>query len=292
MACAIAVSSAASAFNVGMWRPSRVRWFKRARRGKAERAGADACLGQRRHLLAIMLRRPLAIGAALAHDIDAQRRVWHLRGDVDIVVPCLECIEVVRKAVPVPRQAFGQHDLGDVLDAFHQLHQHVALLCMARCEADAAIAEQHGGDTVPRGGRQRGTPGHLRVVMRVHVDEAGHDQLALGIDLLGALGQRRADGRNAPIGDGDVGLERIAARTVHDGAVADDQGWGLRHGRLLPAWRGSRVDALRGERQARWPPHTNKLPLPLREGVGGRGLGPHEPLPPTPSLKGRGSLFV
>ncbi len=33
------------------------------------------------------------------------------------------------------------------------------------------------------------------------------------------------------------------------------------------------------------------LPLPLREGVGGRGSCRTEPLPPTPSLKGRGRLF-
>ncbi len=34
----------------------------------------------------------------------------------------------------------------------------------------------------------------------------------------------------------------------------------------------------------------NKLPLPLREGVGGGVLCGTEPLPPTPSLKGRGSI--
>ena len=38
------------------------------------------------------------------------------------------------------------------------------------------------------------------------------------------------------------------------------------------------------------------LPLPLREGVGGRGAcasdsRAYAPLPPTPSLKGRGRLF-
>ena len=33
-------------------------------------------------------------------------------------------------------------------------------------------------------------------------------------------------------------------------------------------------------------------PLPLREGAGGRGCVRHEPLPPTPSLKGRGSLLA
>ena len=39
------------------------------------------------------------------------------------------------------------------------------------------------------------------------------------------------------------------------------------------------------------------LPLPLREGVGGRGAYIHgrrkyAPLPPTPSLKGRGSMLT
>jgi hypothetical protein len=36
----------------------------------------------------------------------------------------------------------------------------------------------------------------------------------------------------------------------------------------------------------------NSLPLPLREGVGGEGFVPRDPLPPTRSLKGRGSLLL
>ena len=151
--------------------------IERARGREAERAGAQAFGGELGHALAILLGGRLAVGAALAHHIDPQRGVRHLGGDVGVVAARGDRIEEVGEAVPVPRQAFVQHDLGDVLHALHQVDQHVVLVVVAGREADAAIAEQHGRGAVPGRGRQPVAPGHLRVVVRVHVDEARRDQL-------------------------------------------------------------------------------------------------------------------
>ena len=62
--------------------------------------------------------------------------------------------------------------------------------------------------------------------MGVHVDEAGGDELARGVDLPISCGQIRADCHDFAIGDGDVGLIGLAAGTIDDGAAANDEGWG------------------------------------------------------------------
>ena len=50
----------------------------------------------------------------------------------EMLVKLMEGVEEIRKTLPVPRQAFGQHDLGNVLHALHQFHQHLALRRLAR----------------------------------------------------------------------------------------------------------------------------------------------------------------
>ena len=163
--------------------------IERARGREAERPGAQAFAGELGHAPAVLLGGGLAVGAALAHHIDAQGGMRHLGGDIDIVGTVGDGIEEIREAVPVPRQAFAQHDFGNVFHAFHQVYEHVVLVFVARREADAAIAEQHGRRPVPGRRRQPVAPGHLRVVVRVHVDEARRYKLAARVDLLGALGQ-------------------------------------------------------------------------------------------------------
>ncbi len=67
-------------------------------------------------------------------------------------------------------------------------------------------------------------PGDLAVVVGVDVDEAGRDDAALGVDLLGAArGDAPADRRDPPAGNGDVGFEGRAAGPVDDEAAANDQ---------------------------------------------------------------------
>ena len=203
--------------------------IERARGREAERAGAQAFDGELGHAPAIRLGGRLAIGAALAHHIDAQRGVRHLGRDIDVVATRGDGIEVVGEAVPVPRQALGHHDFGNVLDALHQVDQHVVLVVVAGREADAAVAQQHGRGAVPRRRRQPVAPGHLRVVVRVHVDEARRDELAARVDLLGTLGNVAADRRDLAVAHGEVGFVGISARSIDDGAVANHQA-GRGHG--------------------------------------------------------------
>ena len=65
--------------------------------------------------------------------------------------------------------------------------------------------------------------------MGMQIDEAGRDQLALGVDLFRALGRDLADLRNAAVADGHVGFKQLAAKTIGDGAAADHKAWMFGH---------------------------------------------------------------
>ena len=112
---------------------------------------------------------------------------------------CGQGIEIVGEALPVPRHALAHHQLGDVLDAFHDLDQRVAVLRPAGREADAAIAHHHGGHAVARGRREALVPGRLPVIVGVDVDEARRDGQALGVDLLAPGAGNAADGGDAAV---------------------------------------------------------------------------------------------
>ncbi len=65
-------------------------------------------------------------------------------------------------------------------------------------------------------------PEHLGVVMGMAVDEAGCDDMALGVDdLLRAFARQIADGGNDAVPDADIGAETGQARTVHHRAAPD-----------------------------------------------------------------------
>ncbi len=125
----------------------------------------------------------LAVGAALAHHVDPQRRVRQVGRHVDVPFACVEGVQVFGEGLPVPRQAIGHHDAGNVFDAGHHVDQHVVVFLAARREADAAVAHHHGGHPVRRRRRQPLRPDGLAVVVGVQVDEAGRDQQAGRVDL-------------------------------------------------------------------------------------------------------------
>ena len=120
-----------------------------ARGGEAERAGAHRIGGDLAHLRDVGLVGVLQRDRALAHDEDAHRGVRQQRAEVDVAVAALQRGEVFGERFPLPLQAFVHDRAGDVLDAFHQLDQLLAVGRLARREADAAIAHHHGGDAVP-----------------------------------------------------------------------------------------------------------------------------------------------
>ena len=174
--------------------------------------------------------RSLAIGAPLAHHMHPHRRVGQLGADVDIEPPAAEGVEIVGEAFPVPGQALAEHGEGNVLHPLHQPHQPVVVLRLAGGEADAAIAHDHAGDPMPGRRLHPLVPGGLAVVVGVDVDETGADQLAAGVDLLGAPAVHRADGDDAAVLDPDIGLAAGRARAVHQMAAAHDQIIGVVHG--------------------------------------------------------------
>ncbi len=159
---------------------------QRARGREAERAGAHRFGRQHAHLRHLFRRRFLEPGRPLAHHEHAQRPVRQLGAEIHVTRPLLERVEILAKRFPRPGQPLVERGARDVLDAFHQLDQALAILDLHRCKADAAIAHHRRGDAMPARGLQARVPGRLAVIVGVDVDETRRDQQALGVDLLGA----------------------------------------------------------------------------------------------------------
>ena len=117
---------------------------------EAEGAGAQGLFGQARHRGDVVRCGGLAADGAVAHDVDPQRVVRYLRGDVDGARHAGQSVEVIREGFPVPLQAFGEGDAGNVLHALHQVDQAVMVLGTDGGEADAAIAHEDRGRALPR----------------------------------------------------------------------------------------------------------------------------------------------
>ena len=93
----------------------------RARRGEADRAGAQRRFDDVGHLRDLVGRRFL-VGAITEH-VRAHGGVRHLRGDVHHARRGVERVEVLGERLPVPLDALVQRGAGDVFDAFHQLDE-------------------------------------------------------------------------------------------------------------------------------------------------------------------------
>ena len=178
--------------------------------GEADGARLQGLLRQPRHGLDILGRRMLAGDGALAHDIDPQGVVGELRRDVDGARQPRQRVEVIREALPVPLEAFGQRDAGDVLHPLHQVDQRLVVLLADGGEAHAAIAEHDGRGAVPGGRREHGIPGGLAVIVRVHIDPARRDDPPVGLDLAPARTCLAADLDDAVAIDGDVARDAQA----------------------------------------------------------------------------------
>ena len=164
----------------------------------------------------------LAIDAALAHNIDAQRMMRHLRRDIDRARQAVEGVEVLRKTLPIPAEPLGEGGAGDVLDRLHQIDQAGAMLGPHRREADAAIAEQDRRDAMPRRRGQHRVPGRLAVVVGVDIDPARRDQQPVRVDHSPRRPGLAAD-RDDPVAvDRDIAGETRRPGAVEDRAARDD----------------------------------------------------------------------
>ena len=91
--------------------------------GEAERPRLDALPGEFGHERDVFGCRVLVVRTALAHHVEPQRAVRHLRSDVDVVRPLVDGVEELGERVPVPLQALVERRSRDVFDALHQLDE-------------------------------------------------------------------------------------------------------------------------------------------------------------------------
>ena len=162
------------------------------------------------------------VEGSLAHDVGAQRSVWHLGPEIEDPRAPLQIVEVLGEGLPAPLDSVGERRAGDVLDALHELDQPVAPVGRSWCEAHTAVAHHHGGDAVPTRRRQLGIPRGLGVVVGVGVDEARRDDPAVRVDLAPAR-THVADVDDRLAVDRDVAGRGRRARAVDDAAVADHE---------------------------------------------------------------------
>ena len=194
-----------------------------ARGGEPKCPRLERRAGQGAHLDHVLGRR--IVVTAFAHDIEPHGHVRHLRPHVHRVGG-VDAVEVVGERLPTPGNAVVQCGAGDVLHALHEFHQPVLAARSHRGETDAAVAHDDRGHAVPARRRDMLVPADLAVVVSVDVDEAGGQEVALGVDdapRLGRAGSGRRDVRDLAFVDYNVAAPRRSACAVHDGCVADDQ---------------------------------------------------------------------
>src|SRR5690606_21896170 len=195
----------------------------RARGREAEGAGLQRFSDQPRHLPPVLGRRGFAVRPAFSHDVDPQRRMADLSGDIQVVVPLCQRIHVVGEGLPVPGEPFGQDHFGNVLDPFHQADQSIVVGGAAGSEPDAAIAHDDAGYAQARRWVEPVGPGSLAVVMRMDVNEAGCGEQTPRIDLFSARAGERSHGGYPAPNEADVALIRLPAGTVGYRSAAHDQ---------------------------------------------------------------------
>ncbi len=181
------------------------------------------CANQIPHFRDIVIGRVFIGNRPVAHDINPQRVMADVNGDIDRALPRFEGIHVVGEAVPVPRQTLGQRGAGYVLDPFHQLDQAIMVCVVDRGESNAAIAHHRGRDTVADGWLEPIIPRRLSVVVAVQIDEAGRDDASGGIDGSGGVAELRPDLRDLSAGHGNVGTDRNIPVSVKHEAAGDFQ---------------------------------------------------------------------
>ena len=208
-----------------------------ARCRKAKRAGGHAFRRQPRHFRTLFrCGHRMGLGC-FTHHMHAQGRMRDHGRDVYVIRPRIQCIHIFGEAFPIPGQAFGQHNLWQILHAFHQLHEHIAPIRPARREAHAAIAKQRRGHAIDGRRKQPAAPSRLGIVMRVDIHKARRDDQPLGIDFIRTARRNFTDFYNTAITNGDIGFIRRRAGAIHQRATTNDQACIACHGGFLQVFR-------------------------------------------------------
>ena len=204
----------------------------RARGGEAHRPGAYRFRGEARHA-AHFLRARFVRERAWPHHVGAQGAVAEVAGVVDALGQRVHRVQVLGKALPAPANA-GQHRFpGDVLGAFEIAKHQIRFLLPAGRQGEAAVAHDDAGDAVVAGAGAEGIPEHLRIHVRMPVDEAGRHHMAFRIHR-GAGGFGEApDVHDAPAAYANVRPDARRPAAVHHGAALNRQ---VVSHRPLPLW--------------------------------------------------------
>src|SRR6516165_505311 len=140
--------------------------------------------------------------------------------DVDIVMVFADSSKKLGECLPTPVERLAHDRSRDVLDTLHQFYEFLAMLRLARREADSAVAHHHRRDTVPRRRDEPAVPHRLGIVVSVDIDESGRHDAAPGVDLLRAILRHVSDRDDAAVLDGDVPIAWGVPRAVDDRTVS------------------------------------------------------------------------
>ena len=143
-------------------------------------------------------------------------------GHVD-TEPAAKIAEEVAETTAMPVDACLQRLGAHPFDATQHQQQPLDVVGPGRCKRETAVAGEERRDAVPTGRRRGRVPVELRVVMRVHVDEAGSHEEPVGVDDLRRVGFDPADPDDLAIVYRDVGSTRGRAGAVDDRAAANDR---------------------------------------------------------------------
>ena len=163
----------------------------------------------------------VALRGGVPHDVAAERRVPDVDRRVDTET-AVEDLEEGREGLPVPGEPAPEHTRRHALDLGEELGQPGAIGRPARGDRVAAVARHHRRDAVVAGGGPERLEGELRVVVRVHVDDAGHHDEPVGGDRPPRARQAPDVGDHARL-DADVGDPHRQARSVDHPATFDDR---------------------------------------------------------------------
>ena len=146
-----------------------------------------------------------------------------LRTNIHVESTLTQEVQVIRKRLPLPGDAFLQNGARDIFDAFHQFDQQIVVAWTYRRKSDAAIAHHHGRDPMMARRRHAVGPGRLTIVVGVNIDKPRRDQRARRIDLAVAGPVDCADFDDARSLDGNIGRPRLSAAAVDQITAANHQ---------------------------------------------------------------------
>ena len=191
------------------------------RRRHAQGAGGHGVVGQGDHGRDVACGRRLA-DRGPAHGQAPDGGVADEKAGVDCH-PSVELVEPLAEGAPVPARAALQGGQGHAFDPRHHAHHVVGALVVEGCDREAAVAAEHGGDTVQRRRARGRVPEQLGVIVGVDVDEPRRDDQPGHVDAPGGRLVGRADGDDAAVADSHVAPAGRRAGPVDDVSAHEQQ---------------------------------------------------------------------